>query len=129
MQRVRSAVSQHKKGAISLIVVLGISAGLGMLTILPLLNGGSSMPQALAQGLGSFKTYSQMQSFIAANAKSAQQYSRVNGGGLFLGMPIANGVAGSSAAVPAAATAHSALAPARADLTGTKDQVKGVDEQ
>ncbi|HZW55334.1 MAG TPA: beta-propeller domain-containing protein [Nitrososphaerales archaeon] len=107
---------------------MGISAGLGMLTILPLLNGGSSMPQALAQGLGSFKTYSQMQSFIAANAKSAQQYSRVNGGGLFLGMPIANGVATSSATFAAAATTDSTQSPSSPTFTGTNDQVKGVDE-
>ncbi|MHB8566726.1 MAG: beta-propeller domain-containing protein [Nitrososphaerales archaeon] len=128
MDRVREATSLHKRAAVSIIIVLGIAAGLGMITIFPLL-GGSSAPQALAQGLGSFKSYSQMQNFITANAKSAQQYSRMSDGTFFGGaqMPIAMDTANSAVTFAAASTA-SVQSAASPTFTGTNDQVKGVDE-
>ena len=90
-------------------------------TIVP----GSSTPVALPEGLGSFQSYSQLQSFITANAKSAQDYSSRGTffGGLAFGMDVKNGNA-----VFAPATATFLAAASTVTFTGTNVQVQGVDE-
>jgi inhibitor of cysteine peptidase len=92
---------------------------------------------ATAQGLSSFQSYSQLQAFVAANAKSAQQYDRYGGAG-FIGGPVMfvggiNGgiVAGIAGIAPGAQAAQSAAAAGSSSspsFTGTNVQVQGVDE-
>jgi len=84
---------------------------------------------ALPQGLAAFESDSQLQQYIAANAKSAQQYNRWGigfGGGLVLrgGLPVQFGVVSTVATLTAAISA-SASVPS---FTGTNVQVQGVDE-
>ena len=84
---------------------------------------------ALPQGLAAFESDSQLQQYIAANAKSAQQYNRWGigfGGGLVLrgGLPVQFGVVSTVATLTAAVSA-SASVPS---FTGTNVQVQGVDE-
>ncbi|MGD0478358.1 MAG: beta-propeller domain-containing protein [Nitrososphaerales archaeon] len=88
-------------------------------TIVP----GSSTPVALPEGLGSFQSYSQLQNFITANAKSAQDYSGTGTffGGLAFGMGVRN-------AEFAPATTASLAAASTVTFTGTNVQVQGVDE-
>ena len=87
--------------------------------------GISPTQNALSQGLGSFKNYSELQTFIAANAKSAQQYSR-NGGGFGLpGLMIAGTITETMAATLNAAAPVAQSSPS---YTGTNVQVAGVDE-
>jgi uncharacterized secreted protein with C-terminal beta-propeller domain len=139
MQSIEDGLS-HKKTAILVVLVLGVAAGLAIIAILPTNTGsfGSStttegtlsQENALPQGLGSFKNYSELQTFVAANAKSAQEYN--GNGGLFFG---GLGMIGSISTVTEMATfAPSATLNAAVSTqstpsyTGTNVQVQGVDE-
>ena len=92
---------------------------------------------ASAQGLDSFQSDSQLQAYVATNAKSAQNYEMA-GGGAFIGGPVmllggvVNGVAGvavANGAAVAAPEAASASTPSSSpSFTGTNVQVQGVDE-
>jgi len=86
---------------------------------------------ALPQGLDSFQSDSQLQSYMAANAKSAQNYDRA-GGGFFIGGPMlgVNQVAvfGAASNGPVAAAVSSTSTPSSPSYTGTNVQVQGVDE-
>ncbi len=138
-----------KKAGIIILLVMGISIGLAVISALPQ-NGGTTAsttgtdstgdgsttesPQANAipQGLGSFQNYSELKDFIAANAQSAQQYNN-NGG--FFGLPVVFGGATVSAAATIEATMALAPSATAADstqstpsYTGTNVQVQGVDE-
>ncbi len=86
--------------------------------------GGSS--SAFPQGLHAFDSYSQMQQFVTANARSAQQYSQ-NGVWFGNGMPVMFGGVATTATMTVASTAASPKASAPS-FTGTNVQVQGVDE-
>lgn len=118
MQSSSEATFGHKKAAILVIgiiltaVVVALSFSLSEHDFLP----GISTSNAEAQGLGSFQSYAQLQDFMVANAKSAQQYNRYGTGfgGPLLPMPLATFAAASSVSTPT--------------FTGTNVQVQGVDE-
>ncbi|HVB12054.1 MAG TPA: beta-propeller domain-containing protein [Nitrososphaerales archaeon] len=124
----------HRKMAIVIILVLGIAAALAVVATLPVNKAplpnntttGTVTENALPQGLGSFKNYSELQSFISANAKSAQE-SNSNSGVFFGGVPIAMGTVNSAATFAASAT-DALSTQSSASYTGTNVQVKGVDE-
>ena len=84
------------------------------------------------QGLGSFESYSQLQQYIGANAKSAQQYNRWGfgfGGWGPIGFP---GAFGTTTLTEAAITTMSSTTVTSLSnspsYTGTNVQVQGVDE-
>jgi inhibitor of cysteine peptidase len=122
---------------IFLVAILVVSAAFAVYSILParMVQPGGSPAKATTQGLSSFRSYSQLQDFIAANAKSAQQYDRYGGGG-FIGGPVmfAGGVNGglvAGVAAPGAEAVQSSIAassPTSPSFTGTNVQVQGVDE-
>ena len=123
---------------LALLVVTGVVAALAV-TSSPrstssqtTTSSGPSTVTALPQGLESFQSYSQLQSFMATNAKSAQNYDRAGGGFLIGGPMMMNEVAGvavfgaaNSAPVAAASTSSTPSSPS---FTGTNVQVQGVDE-
>jgi inhibitor of cysteine peptidase len=135
-----------KKAAIVMVLVLGISAMLTVIAVMPETNqangetttssttGNETAQQnAVPQGLGSFQSYSALQSFVTANAKSAQEYN--NYGGAFFGGGLL--LPGAMSTVTEVATfAASSSVAASGDLvtqstpsyTGTNVQVQGVDE-
>jgi inhibitor of cysteine peptidase len=104
-------------------LVLGIATVVAIFSVVGMfpLRGPSAI--ASPQGLSAFDNYPQLQQYIAANAKSAQQYNRY--GVWFGGMgPMVRG--GPAALDTLATTAFSASqAPS---FTGTNVQVSGVDE-
>jgi inhibitor of cysteine peptidase len=136
-----------RKVAIIVIILLGISAGLAVISALPQSNpevtsttGNSSQTSgsqanAVPQDLGSFQSYSALQSFISVNAKSAQQYSR--NGGFFGGVGLAMGTVTETFAstmtvaqtvVQAGTTVETPNTQSTPSYTGTNVQVQGVDE-
>ncbi len=125
MARTSEADFGRREAAIFVTVLFAVAAGIAAFSISsPAHNSQQniSTPVAVAEGLRSFQSYSQLQDFIAANANSAQRYSRY--GTWFGGPPIAFG--------NVAATFSSSLAPASTTstltFTGTNVQVQGVDE-
>src|ERR1039458_6403052 len=123
-------------------IVLVLAAAIGFV---PMLTGNNTLPSASSSSfnaqsgpLRSFQNLSQLQDFMAANAKSAQEYDAY-GGSSFIGGPImfAPGITmtatmESSASMGVAGTlttdnsaASSASSPS---FTGTNVQVQGVDE-
>jgi inhibitor of cysteine peptidase len=91
--------------------------------------GGGSPVSASPQGLASFQTYSQLQAFVAANAKSAQEYDRY-GGAAFIGGPevfawgglVHPGVAG---AMAGGATMSATVTVAAGAVASTEASVPG----
>jgi uncharacterized secreted protein with C-terminal beta-propeller domain len=81
-------------------------------------------PDAVPQGLDSFQSYSQLQSYISVNARSAQQYSQ--SGTWFGGPAVVFGTAGVSLLTAAAASLSTTASSV--SFTGTNVQVQGVDE-
>ena len=117
----------RQEGALFVIVIIGASA---LLAASAFTSGGAgphggSVASASPTGLGSFQTYSQLQAYIDANAKSAQQYNRygVSFGG---GLPVFGAVVPGIATLQSSVTASSASAAP--SFTGTNVQVQGVDE-
>ena len=113
--------------AVFVISIVGIAALVAALSYTSL--GGftpkSQTEGAVPQGLNSFDSYAQLQQYVAANAKSAQQYSRYGigfGGGFAGGIlpPIEFAATMTQAAVDGVAATPS--------FTGTNVQVQGVDE-
>lgn len=117
----------NQEAAVFVSAIIGISA---VIAIIAFTSPGASPPggftsKASPQGLNSFQSFSQLQQYITANAKSAQQYGRWGigfGGPLrWGGLPVDfNGVA-----VPGLAAASTSSTPS---FTGTNVQVQGVDE-
>ena len=112
----------RKEAALFVAAIVAVSA----LMVAATLPRSGPEPNALPQGLGSFTTYSQLEAFMAANAKSAQQYVRQ--GTWFMGPGLGIGAvkfenAGDFVAMTAAVPA--ATVPT---FTGTNLQVQGVDE-
>ncbi|HEY6282792.1 MAG TPA: beta-propeller domain-containing protein, partial [Nitrososphaerales archaeon] len=107
--------------------IIGIATVIGIFTLVgPLgISPGGPTSNALPQNLSAFGSNSQLQQYITANAKSAQQYGRWGigfGGGLMFkgGGPQFGGVAVLTSAASADSSALS--------FTGTNVQVQGVDE-
>ena len=116
----------HREAAVFAAVILGTAAVIAIFSISPPGTVPSvSTPGAAPQGVSSFQSDYQLQQYITANAKSAQQYSGW-GIGFGGGLPLAGGVQFKFGGVAAAmATAPSASTPS---FTGTNVQVQGVDE-
>ncbi|HKT22948.1 MAG TPA: beta-propeller domain-containing protein, partial [Nitrososphaerales archaeon] len=128
----------NKANAAFFLVVLAVSAAFAVYSLTPAHKTQQGTPlgpavQATSQGLSSFQSYSELQAFVAANAKSAQAYNNY-GGARFIGGPevfngdfggIAAGVAGP--AEQGAVSAPSA-SPSNPSFSGTNVQVQGVDE-
>src|SRR2546426_2914199 len=125
MQATSRVGFRYREAAIFVMAIMGVAAGLAAFSFSsPALNvpPGSGTAHAVAEGLGSFSSYVQLQDFIAANAKSAQQYGRR---GTWFGQPpMAFGGDVKTLTALAATTA----AQPTPTFTGTNVQVQGVDE-
>src|SRR5712691_6107825 len=124
MQRTSRVGFRSREAAIFVMAIMGVAAGLAAFSFSsPVLNvPPDGTAHAVAEGLGSFSSYVQLQDFIAANAKSAQQYSRR---GTWFGQPpMAFGGDVKTLATFAATSA----AQSTPTFTGTNVQVQGVDE-
>src|SRR5712692_8575154 len=87
MQRDSSVGFGYREAAIFVIAIMGVAAGLAAFSFSSLMRNvplGGETARAVAEGLGSFQSYSELQDFMAANAKSAQLYSRQ---GTWFGQP------------------------------------------
>jgi uncharacterized secreted protein with C-terminal beta-propeller domain len=117
-----SSFNRTERAVFSLAVVLvaAFVAAFSLGTVAPVFNQG-----ATSQGLSSFQSYSQLEAFMAANAKSAQQYARQ---GYRLGgiVPVFFGGFGQLRSDVASAATDNA--PSSITYTGTNVQVQGVDE-
>jgi len=118
--------------AVFLGALIGVSTVVAIFTLVapPGVSPGGSTSVAMPQNLSAFQSDSQLQQYITANAKSAQQYSRWGigfGGGLMFkggGPPVFGGVMNGGPAILAAVSSDSS-APS---FTQTNVQVQGVDE-
>jgi inhibitor of cysteine peptidase len=130
----------NKATMVFFVTILVISAVFAVYSLLPAHKAPQGGPTAgpSPQGLSSFQSYSQLQDFVAANAKSAQEYDRY-GGARFIGGPVmfAGGINGGFVAgiaglpvagVAPAQSAASAASSSNPAFTGTNVQVQGVDE-
>src|SRR2546428_10201009 len=108
---------RYREAAIFVMAIMGVAAGLAAFSFSsPALNvpPGSGTAHAVAEGLGSFSSYVQLQDFMAANAKSAQQYNRR---GTWFGQPPM--AFGGDGKPPTAPAPTSAAAPPTPTFTGT----------
>ena len=127
MQGASGVGFRYREAAIFVMAIMGVAAALAAFSYsTPVRNISldSGTAHAVAEGLGSFQSYSQLQDFMAANAKSAQQYDRR---GIWFGGPVMEfgGVVPQFAANGALTTA---AAQSALTFTGTNVQVQGVDE-
>jgi len=111
------------------VAVIGIAAVVAIFAVAspsPVVSGG---PSSGHQGLSSFESYSQLQEYMSANAKSAQQYSSwglgFGGWGPVWDVAFGTTMTVTSAATMTASTTASSDVPS---YTGTNVQVQGVDE-
>ncbi len=119
---------KHREAAVFIAVMIGISAVVAVfaLSAPQPLQPTKGSTQAAPQGLSSFESYSQMQQYLNANAKSAQQYDRWGVGfggpiGVGINLPVEFG----GVATPLATESAASSTPS---FTGTNIQVQGVDE-
>ncbi len=126
--------SWHREAAVFVSAVIGVAAIIAIFAMVspgrvPLGGSANVVPQSLSY----FQSDSELQQFINANAKSAQQYSRWGigfGGPLHWG-GIVNGVKDAFGALPPMTTLTAAMSSANSaspSFTGTNVQVQGVDE-
>ena len=132
-----SGAAGLREEAIFIVAIMGV-AGVTAIFSLALTPGARTASTgdagAVSQGLSSFKSYSQLQDFVAANAKSAQQYNRWGFGFGGLG-PVgfqhafwnATALTTMAATVTESTSTFSAVGTAPY-YTGTNVQVQGVDE-
>ncbi len=130
MQSVANVDGWHRTAALLVVGILCTAGLLGMFSYLSLTYGNSPVHptiQAMAEGVNSFNDYTQLESFIQANAKSAQQYT---GKGIFFGgLAVGLGVVPTfNAEVGAMTSAAGTATSAATTFTGTNVQVQGVDE-
>src|SRR5712691_2610172 len=125
MQRTSRVGFRSREAAIFVMAIMGVAAGLAAFSFSsPVLNvPPDGTAHAVAEGLGSFSSYVQLQDFIAANAKSAQQYGRR---GTWFGQPPM--AFGGDVKTLTAVAATSAATQSTPTFTGTNVQVQGVDE-
>ena len=125
MQATSRVSFRYREAAIFVMAIMGVAAGLAAFSFSsPALDvtPGSGTAHAVAEGLGSFSSYVQLQDFIAANAKSAQQYGRR---GTWFGQPP---MAFGGDVKTLTAVAATSAAQSTPTFTGTNVQVQGVDE-
>ncbi len=116
--------SSRRGAAIFTVAIFGFMAVIGAVALTsPGYRTNVPTSNAVAEGFGSFQSYSQLQEFMVANAKSAQVYSThgswLGGTPVFFG-GVATFAFGSSLATVAA--------PSVVAFTSTNVQVQGVDE-
>ena len=134
MQTSPGAAVWRRTAAMLVVAIIATAALMGMLSFLSTVytNQGDSSPVAVAEGVNSFKDYSQLWDFISANAKSAQEYGGrgVFLGGIAIGTAFAPGLAVSTAvaSMTSAASSSSDSVSSSPTFTGTNVQVQGVDE-
>jgi len=135
MQKGSKVEIGNKATTVFFVTILAVAAAFAAYSLLPSHKAepGGSPASASARSLSSFQSYPQLQNFIAANAKSAQEYDRYGGAG-FIGGPVMfdrgiNGgfVPGVAGVAAGAEVVQSAATPSPA-FTGTNVQVEGVDE-
>jgi uncharacterized secreted protein with C-terminal beta-propeller domain len=138
MQTSSGADVGRKESAIFVITILAIAAGAAVFSLyLPTQKvtstqiGNGPAPMVLPEGLGTFRNYAELEAFMAANAKSAQQ--QVTRGTWFGGIALPLGVNGNIAMTTTAtmtmvASAAVPSAVSGSTFTGTNVQVQGVDE-
>jgi len=125
------------EAAVFVIAVMGIAALIAVFAIVPsgtgftaLSTGGPS--KAPDAGLSSFQSYSQLQAYMSANAKSAQQYNQWGfgfGGWGPVEFPGAMGtVTFTAVATMTESSATETSVSNTPSFTGTNVQVQGVDE-
>lgn len=68
----------NKATMVFFVTILVVAAAFAVYSVLPTHKAqpGGSAAGATPQGLSSFQSYYQLQAFVAANAKSAQEYDR-----------------------------------------------------
>ena len=116
--------SSRRGSAIFTIAIIGVMAVIGAVGLTsPGYRVNIPNSNAVAEGLGSFQNYSQLQEFMVVNAKSAQVYSRY--GSWLGGTPV---FFGGVANIVFGATLATAAAPSVVTFTSTNVQVQGVDE-
>jgi uncharacterized secreted protein with C-terminal beta-propeller domain len=148
MRPALEAISRRRRAAdrtpvffVAIVIVLAAAIG-----AVPALAGNHTAPSSTSSSsfvaesapLRSFQNFSQLQNFMAANAKSAQEYDMYGGAGLVGGpMMFVGGLAtlttmGSTVAMTVAGTAEDVQSAASSasspSYTGTNVQVQGVDE-
>ena len=122
------------EAAAFVVVILGVAAVVAVFALVPpgathVSTTGSPMT-ATHPGLSSFQSYSQLQEYISANAKSAQQYNRWGfgfGGMGPVGVPVFGAVT-MTETMAATVTESAATSSNVPSYTGTNVQVQGVDE-
>ncbi len=125
----------RREAAVFVAAIIGIAGVIAIFAMAPKAGtpGGSDI--AMPQGLSTFQSEAQLQQFVEANAKSAQQYNRWGigfGGPLFMTgvKTVFPGAFGGVTTVTALATQAAAVSSdvSAPSFTGTNVQVQGVDE-
>ena len=127
-----------REAATFVVAIIGVSALVAVFALASpgtvSISTGGSTSKVGRQGLSSFESYSQLQQYITANAKSAQEYNRwgfVFGGLGPIGLPVAFGGVTTTLTEVATSTVSSATVSSLSNspsYTGTNVQVQGVDE-
>jgi len=128
------------EAAMFVVAIIGVAAVVAVFTFVPsgmqltVSTAGMAL-RSVQQGLISFQSYSQLQQYIAANAKSAQQYNRWGWGFGFgglgpIGLPVAFGTTTTLTEAATSTVSSTTAAPLNSSpsYTGTNVQVQGVDE-
>ena len=122
------------EAATFVVLIIGVAAVVAVFALVPpgtvSVSISGSTETGTHPGLSSFQSYSQLQEYMVANAKSAQQYNRWGvgfGGWVPVGLPVAFGttITMTQAATMTESTTTSSNVPS---YTGTNVQVQGVDE-
>ena len=136
MGSVPPSTTSRREVAVFVAAIIGMASAVAILTVVSSGNitpGSSTI--AMPQGLSAFQSESQLQQFIAANARSAQQYNRWGigfGGPLVFGVhfgtfPVAGAVTVTMTSLATMSATVDAAVPSPS-FTGTNVQVQGVDE-
>ncbi len=122
----------RQEGAVFAVVLISAAVLVGAVALVAMANPASGGASARAQGLSSFDSYSELLSFVTANARSAQQYAThgVLMGGFATGIGMFPPAFKSSITFNVAQSAASASpwGGGTVSFTGTNVQVQGVDE-
>lgn len=119
----------HREAAVFVSAVIVVAAVVAVFALASprTVSPGGSTSKATPQGLSAFESYSQLQQYITANAKSAQQY---NSWGVGFGGPLLfrGGIKDQfGVAIPGLETLAGSVS-STPSFTGTNVQVQGVDE-
>ena len=121
------------EGAAFAVALIGVAAVVAVFALVTpgtvSVSTGATTDTGSHPGLGSFRSYSQLQEYVTANAKSAQQYNRwgVGLGGMGpIGLAVAFGT--TTIATSTTTVTESAASANLPSYTGTNVQVQGVDE-